>query len=78
MDKSGLEIVTITPEELCDVNQFIYQKLREQFGKTVDADWCMQFSDSIFEEFDRVRKDHNFKYYQARNKMLFEHTMKNS
>jgi hypothetical protein len=65
-----MEKSILTISEISDLNNYIYEKLRYEFGKQVDPDWCTDFTTGVVAEAERIRLASQQEYFAARNKQL--------
>lgn len=70
--------VSLSVEELSDLRDFIYNKLRYEFGKQVSLDWTHNFTKELHGEIKRLHGTTKSDYFESRNKRLVEMTERNN
>jgi hypothetical protein len=71
MEKSLLSI-----KEISDLNIYIHDRLRYEFGNQVCPDWCTNFTAGVVAEIEQITTNSQQEYFAARNRQL-ELRMKN-
>lgn len=60
----------LSGNEVADLRDFMYEKLRYEFGKQVDLEWCLKFSMDTLREIERIKADSLKAGFDARNKKM--------
>jgi len=69
----------LTPEEIDDVNSYVYDKLCYKFGQRIVNDqWCREFTENVINQIGLVQKQSQAEHFAARNKKIAEATEKGS
>jgi len=62
----------LTTSEIADLNTYIYDRLRHEFGKQVNEDWCVDLTNSVVEEMVKIKNGSKEHYFAARNRKMNE------
>lgn len=69
----------LTPEEIDDVNHYVYDKLCYKFGqRIVNEQWCREFTENVINQINLVQRQGQAEYFASRNKKIAEATEKGS
>ena len=67
----------LTTQETSDLNTFIFDTLRHQFGKQVDEDWCLNFTQRVVSQANHIQQESDANEFAARNAKIVELTERN-